>query len=341
MRNALDGSRAIGAVAAIVLAACSGAPKRAPAPETERTAVQSSRSTACAMPAAAQRRGGGYYLDDGPGENAPANLDEIPDAVPRLEPIRPANVRPYEALGRTYRPLTQLAPYKERGAASWYGRRYHGQKTASGEVYDMYAMTAAHTVLPIPSYARVTNLRNGRSIVVRINDRGPFHADRIIDLSYTAACKLDVLAGGSTPVEVEAIVPDDTAAIAAAPKPTPAPAEPAAIPAVVAPSSPPPAVDGVALPAAAAETPASAMPVTTERSGYYLQLGAFGSRDSADNFLGRMKAQADWLAQALHVYARDGLFRVHAGPYANRAEARAAADRLGQSLGIKAMVLSR
>ena len=128
------------------------------------------------------KRGGGYYLDDGPGDNPPANLDHIPDAVPRLEPLVRGTARPYTAMGRSYTPMTQLAPYRARGVGTWYGRRYHGKRTASGEIYDMYAMTGAHPVLPIPSYARITNLDNGRSVVVRINDRGPFLESRVIDL---------------------------------------------------------------------------------------------------------------------------------------------------------------
>ena len=141
--------------------------------------------------------GGGYYLNDGPGDHPPANLDQVPDAVPKVEPLKTGAMKPYSVLGQAYTPMTALAPYKERGVASWYGRRYDGQRTASGEIYDMYAMTAAHPTLPIPSYARVTNLQNGRSVVVRINDRGPFLYDRIIDLSYTAAYKLGVLGGCS------------------------------------------------------------------------------------------------------------------------------------------------
>src|SRR5690242_1889807 len=108
-------------------------------------------------------RGGGYYLDDGPGANPPANLDSIPDAVPRVEAIRSATSRPYVAMGKTYTPMTSLQPYKARGIATWYGRRYHGKPTASGEIYDMYSMSAAHPTLPIPSYARVTNLANGKT----------------------------------------------------------------------------------------------------------------------------------------------------------------------------------
>jgi len=147
---------------------------------------------------------GGYYKDDGPGERVPAN---VADAVPRAEPLHKFANRPYKALGKEYVPMTSLQPFRQRGVASWYGKRYHGQKTSSGEIYDMYAMTAAHPTLPIPSYARVTNVANGKTVVVRINDRGPFLSGRIIDLSYAAAHKLGYVGAGSAQVEVESIIP--------------------------------------------------------------------------------------------------------------------------------------
>jgi rare lipoprotein A len=133
----------------------------------------------------------------------------MPDAEPRLESIRKGGPnKPYEALGRVYTPRTDDQPYTERGLASWYGRKFHGRPTSSGEIYDMYAMTAAHPTLPIPSYARVRNPANGREVIVRINDRGPFHRGRVIDLSYTAALKLDAL-DGVRKVEVERITYED------------------------------------------------------------------------------------------------------------------------------------
>jgi rare lipoprotein A len=153
---------------------------------------------------------GGYYKDDGPGDNPPVDLAAIPDAVPKDEPLHRFANRPYSAMGRNFTPIEIDTEYRASGLASWYGRRYHGKPTASGVVYDMYAMTAAHPTLPIPSYARVTNPRNGRSVIVRINDRGPFHEDRVIDLSYTAAWKLDLL-GGVSLVDVEKIGPGDRA----------------------------------------------------------------------------------------------------------------------------------
>lgn len=158
-------------------------------------------------PSASTAKKGGYYLDDGPEATPPPNLDAIPDAIPRPEPLHRFANRAYKALGETYIPDTSLSPYQQEGVASWYGKRFHGRKTASGERYDMYAMTAAHRTLPIPSYVRVTSLASGKSIVVRINDRGPFSKNRLIDLSYTAAHKLDYLRAGSTRVRVERLDP--------------------------------------------------------------------------------------------------------------------------------------
>jgi len=152
---------------------------------------------------------GGYYKDDGPGAHVP-DLASIQDPVPRQEPLNHSANRPYERFGKRYVPLTRVGPFQQRGTATWYGRRFQGGSTSSGETYDMYKMTAAHPILPIPSYARVTNLANGRTVIVRVNDRGPFHSDRIIDLSYAAAYKLGYVGAGSARVLVEQIVPGGT-----------------------------------------------------------------------------------------------------------------------------------
>ena len=167
----------------------------------------------CVIGCGSAPRPGGYYKDDGPHERPPANLDRIADAVPRVEPLHKYANRPYEALGKRFVPMTSLQPFKQRGLASWYGKRYHGQKTSSGEIYDMYAMTAAHPTLPIPSYARVTSVANGKSVVVRINDRGPFKSERVIDLSYVAAHRLGFIQAGQAQVEVQAVVPGRTAGL--------------------------------------------------------------------------------------------------------------------------------
>jgi rare lipoprotein A len=138
----------------------------------------------------------------------PGDLSSIPDAVPRYEPRSKRGNPPfYTVLGKRYKVLDTAEGYLERGVASWYGPTFHGESTSMGEKYDMYAMTAAHTTLPLPTYVRVTNLSNGKSVVVRVNDRGPFAKNRIIDLSYTAAAKLDMIRDGTALVEVRALMP--------------------------------------------------------------------------------------------------------------------------------------
>ncbi|MES2501988.1 MAG: septal ring lytic transglycosylase RlpA family protein, partial [Pseudomonadota bacterium] len=179
------------AIGTLLLAACGGTQSVKPTPSSPQTSKQSAPSTSATKP-------GGYYLDDGPGDNPPQNIDSIPNAVPKNEPYLTRTNKPYRALGATYTPMTAWQPYKERGVASWYGKRYHGKKTASGEVYDMYSMSAAHTTLPLPSYVKVTNPANGRFVIVRVNDRGPFKSNRLIDLSYAAAYQLRFTSSGST-----------------------------------------------------------------------------------------------------------------------------------------------
>lgn len=181
---------------------------------------------------------GGYYMDDGPGTQPAPDHRLIADAQPRREPLLARANRRYMVFGKSYQPMTALTPYKERGMGSWYGRKFHGQKTSSGEVYDMYAMTAAHPTLPIPSYVRVTRVRSGEQVIVRVNDRGPFLNNRVIDLSYTAAAKLDYINAGSAEVLVELIVNPDSgvppvevlASTSAVPISTPEPAGAVAIP---------------------------------------------------------------------------------------------------------------
>lgn len=302
---------------AALLAACGGAPKREPA---ERGAAG----------AGSPQRGGGFYLDDGPGANAPANLDAIPDAVPKAEPLHRGSMRPYTVMGRNYAPMTRLEPYRARGVATWYGRRYHGKQTSSGEPYDMYAMTAAHTVLPIPSYVRVTNPASGKSVVVRVNDRGPFIGDRLIDLSYTAAWKLGIVGSGSGLVEVESIIPG----AAAEPQPV-AVAKPLPVQAVDSAPLPPPVTAAPVVPAA----PATSVPALPP--GSYLQFGAFGVQANAENLAARLQGQSDWLSGSLRVVQSDNVFRVQAGPYASEAAAREAAERAAQALGSKPVLVSR
>jgi rare lipoprotein A len=254
-------------------------------------------------------RRGAYYKDDGPGENPPPNLAAIPDAVPKAEPLHRFANRPYQVFGKDYVPLDASRPFRQRGVASWYGKRFHGNPTSSGERYDMYAMTAAHPTLPVPSYARVTNTSNGRSVVVRINDRGPFHAERVIDLSYTAAYRLGFADAGSTAVEVEAIAPG-AAAIASAP------------------SAPLPSPQGVVVAQAQAR-------------GVYLQLGAFAARENAELFRARKMREFAWLSEAIQVIAGESLFRLHLGPYRTQEEARTIAERIRAQVSLAPLLVVR
>jgi len=267
-------------------------------------------------------RGGGYYLDDGPGANPPRDLDSIPDAVPKAEPLIRAANRPYSVFGHDYVPMTSVAPYRARGVASWYGRRYHGQRTSIGEVYDMYGMSAAHPTLPLPSYARVTNLSNGRSVVVRVNDRGPFLNNRLIDLSYAAAYRLGYVNRGSATVEVELLVPGQqlTASAPVQAVPERSRSEPSPL---------------------EAPAPASIANIATmaDASGVYLQLGAFASRENADLFRDRVASELTWLASALRIESRDGLHRVRAGPYRDSIEALAVSGHIRQSLEVTPIVV--
>ena len=275
--------------------------------------------------AGAKPGAGAYYLDDGPGDNAPANLDSVPSATLKVEQPLPRANKPYVALGQPYTPMTAYQPYKKQGVASWYGKRYHGKKTSTGEIYDMYGMTAAHTVLPIPSYAKVTNPANGRSVIVRINDRGPFKRDRLIDLSYVAAYQLRLVNHGSGLVEVEAI---DTSVAAM---------QTAAAPVSAASRPEPNEAEGV--PNEAATSPSAKLDAPVA-PGVYLQLGAF--KNEANRQILQKKIQDSGLvenAAAAKVY-NDGLYRVRLGPYASRAEAENMAAKIRQQLNMTAVIIN-
>ena len=275
-----------------------------------------------APPAAKPAPSAKYYKDDGPGDGTPANLDALPDAVPRAEPLHRFANRPYTVFGREYVPATSLRPYRERGVASWYGRKFHGEKTSNGETYDMYAMTAAHPTLPLPSYARVTNVATGKGVVVRVNDRGPFLHDRVIDLSFAAATKLGIAQKGSGEVEVEAIIPNETVMLASA-----APLPPVAdAPIASSPAGTPPAEVAAAVPIASAE------------DGFVVQLGAFGNYANAQNFVTHLTNQIAQVGVEAKVRQVNGLFRVYVGPYRMREEAKRAADRLRDALGLPSTI---
>ena len=302
----------------------------------------------CALLAACSgsgRRGGAYYMDDGPEANPPANLDAVPDAVPRIEPLARGPNNPYTIFGQRYVPDTSGQPYRAQGPASWYGKKYHGKPTSNGERYDMYGMTAAHPTLPIPSYVRVTRVANGKTVVLRINDRGPFLGGRVIDLSYVAAHKLGVLSPGSAEVIVERIMPQQIAngtaraasAPAAAPSPpvaaTPAPLPPPVTPAPAAPS---PAVAGPSV----ATLPLAAVPASSATpaaaGSVYLQLGAFSDPARAQAIAARAAAQMPTQSGvSVNVELGAGnLHRVRVGPFASADAATQAAGPLETALGV-------
>ncbi|MCY7388430.1 MAG: septal ring lytic transglycosylase RlpA family protein [Burkholderiales bacterium] len=270
----------------IALAGCGSTPKKPDPPKQSPTSSS---------------KPGAYYLDDGPGDGPLPNLDKIPNAVPKAEKLHSGANRTYTVFGKTYVPNVSSEPFRQQGIGSWYGRKFHGQKTSIGETYDMYAMTAAHPTLPLPCYVRVSNPANGKSVVVRVNDRGPFHSDRIIDLSYVAAAKLDYARRGSAMVIVERVFPGDREARAV---------PPVAI-------SPPPVVP---MPTPMPTT-VTTSPVVPEPGGLYLQLGAFGSLENAEIFRARMARELDWNREPLQVSRKDNLYRVRMGPYKTREEA--------------------
>ena len=262
-------------------------------------------------------RSGGYFEDDGPEHRPPADIANIPDAVPKPEPRAASGNKPYSVYGTAYTPLADTSGYRERGVASWYGKKFHGRRTSSGEPYDMYAMTAAHKTLPLPSYVRVRNLENGRSIVARVNDRGPFLHNRLIDLSYAGAAKLGILGTGTGLVEVEAVSPDE-------PDTQVAKVETYGL--------------QVISPAAAEELPES--PATAAAPKLYLQVGAFGQRDNAVSLRDRLEREALRPIFIQPAPNADGgepgaapIYRVRIGPLANVEEGDRLMERAAQ-LGV-------
>lgn len=264
----------------VVLAACARAPVRT-----------GHADTAPAVPTS------GLYapeIADG-GPPIPADISRIPEPVPQYEPLsRYGNRSPYTVLGQTYHVLPSADGYRERGIASWYGTKFHGRATSSLEPYDMYRFSAAHKALPLPSFARVTNLENGRSVIVRVNDRGPFHGDRLIDLSYAAAVKLGVHIKGTARVEVAAIDPGEGSS---------------------APPSP-----------AAASAPGSPLPIGTQA---WLQVGSFAERDNARRVLQQLRSGGVDASRMVRVrVAGQRVWRVRAGPLKDESAERSLRERL-------------
>ena len=244
---------------------------------------------------------GGYYQDDGPHRQPSVDVSSIPDAVPRAEPRSTNGNKPYRVFNKMYYPLKEPDDYRERGIASWYGKKFHGKKTSSGETYDMYTMTAAHKTLPLPSYVRVRNLNNGRSVIVRVNDRGPFLENRLIDLSYAAAVRLGIVGSGTGLVEVVNLTPGTTepnSPMVATAKDGGSTANAGAISSAGATAIPLPIATGDAL-----------------APRLYLQVGAFVSQDNAEQLRQQLE-RADF--QQVHILAtahdNTTLYHVRIGP---------------------------
>ena len=328
--------------ATLFLSACGSQPTRkAATPVPAAPAENKVENKAAKVPGS-----GGYLPGDGPGADIPVNLDAIPDAIPKNEPLHRYANRPYTALGKTYKPLTVVGNFKQRGIATWYGKKFNGEHTSSGEIYDMYAMTAAHPTLPLPSYARVTNLTNQKSVVVRINDRGPFMNDRIIDLSYTAAFKLGIVGNGSAEVEVESLTPNANASVTVntitANTVQSQPLESIPPASAVQAVSVAPVVVAVPVPDAAPVAPATPPAILNQlgsnASSVYLQLGAFGSEAGAAAYMDKIRIKLGDIGKQLKLTTNGRLVRVHIGPYANVSEARDSAEDMEEKLGFKPMV---
>jgi rare lipoprotein A len=267
-------------ICCIFLAACSGN-KQKPAAPTKTNAPYNPND-------------GRYSHDKDFGPSEDVDLSHVPDAVPRYETrTRAGNKNPYTVLGKTYHLIEDESAYRERGYASWYGNKFNGHNTSNGERYDMYAMTGAHKTLPIPSYVRVTNLDNGKSVVVRINDRGPFHQGRIIDLSYAAAQRIGIHKTGTGRVEVEIVLPGDAAPI-------------------------PRRADN--------KTPVHIEPALPE--GTYLQVGAFSQKASAQQFAASLGSNLTFPVTIHSVAQPKQVHRVRVGPFKDAKSLQNARDQL-------------
>jgi rare lipoprotein A len=346
--------------AALALAGCASTPPGG------------ARSTGPARPDAAR----GPDRDGAPSD-APPNLASLPDPQPQVEPIKQGGPnKPYVVLGQSYEPVASDITWKERGLASWYGTKFHGRRTASGEMFSMYGLTAAHRTLPIPSYARVRNLSNGKETIVRVNDRGPFHSARVMDLSYAAAVKLGIVSMGSAQVEIERLTFDDIRTGAwrrgAPPGEEGATQLASALPfgKGAGTSSPSMSSDlgddpimsvvakGVSTPVAAEVTPLGGTPAvaasepvpvrdgqerayTPNAKGFWVQLAALGKREGVDRLQQRVASELTALLPMLAVFHEQAFYKLQVGPYGSRSEALLAAKQAREALQLAAMVVER
>lgn len=330
----------------LILAGCSSTALRNAKSSNEGSSAYPS------LPPAGSGRGG-YYMDDGPGDVTPADLDKVPDAEPKVEPYSRSGNKPYTVFGKRYVPITDDRPVVQEGYGSWYGKKFQGQKTSSGELYDMYKMTAAHPTLPIPSYARVTNLANGKQVIVRVNDRGPFHSSRVIDLSYTAALRLGYIGKGSAKLKVERLLPSDIEEINANRAQRGQLSEDAQTHAVTvtavsmrsnslaASPSPSSFVSNDAAPPQAIWSPSSSRVGAVSTAGFYLQFGAYSQLNNAEAARSKLSQNLSATWPALAVESSNSLFKVLSGPFANRDEAMSAVIRAQHDGVAKPLIVQR
>lgn len=327
---------------ALLLTGCAGLPQQRPVVEhSAGAALHAPARGAGFKPAPPALASGRFrYASD---EDTTAATEEAGDAL-----VAPTFEKGDYALARGAVLGNNAASFRETGLASWYGKALQGRRTSSGDPYDMYALTGAHPTLPIPSYVRVTNLANGRSAIVRINDRGPVHPGRIIDLSYAAAYKLGFADQGHANVEIALVLPEDVAMVQLRRPVPPLPRKKASPPvqfahrAMSAPS-PLPASSRAAVAAEPASAPppqlAQARPVAARpERGIFLQLGAFATPVNAENFKGFVEHELKWLKESVSVLASEGKYRLELGPFASALEARAIADRIATTLKLKPVV---
>ena len=246
--------------------------------------------------------------DSYPKQSHVPNLHKIKNAVPKVEPpSRYGNPNSYKVFNKKYHVLKNSHGYKETGLASWYGTKFHGHRTSNGEVYDMYAMTAAHKTLPLPTYIEVVNLDNGRKVIVKVNDRGPFHDNRIVDLSYAAAHKLGILSKGTGRVEVRAIDPRKFRHRQPFSSPTPQESE------TIIAQAAPPSTDTI-----------------DSLSSHYLQVGAFSNKDNAENLVLKLQSHTELPIEIQAEEANSPLFRVRIGPISEATTLAALKTRLSE-----------
>ena len=246
------------------------------------------------------KNSGAYYLDDGPDENPPQNLDKIPDAQPKYEALSKRANRPYVAFEKKYVPMQKIIPFKEEGYASWYGKRYHGRKTSIGETYDMYQMTGAHKTLPLPCYIKVTNLKNNRSVIIRVNDRGPFIDERIVDLSYAAAHRLEIIQNGSELVKIEMVNPS----------------------------------------LAVKNIEEANLNSSPSIKSFYIQAGAFSNQDNASYLINRLSKIKFKNSLSIKKLNKNSLHLVTIGPYASKKIAEEALKDITKKIQLNSFIIS-